>query len=166
MKWQGREESRSRCPARIAQIHFRPQKVDQIYRQSRLLLRPARSMERSGLLQVRRAPATISITTSPTLSYIGSPFTYDALATATGYTVTGASGGHQLVLETWTVTLVGGDFNGTITATPGNVLTGTASLTSGSAIVRRVWHGVSHAMRDRCVIQLWYQCLYCREHSK
>ena len=77
----------------------------------------------------------ISITTSPTLSYIDSPFTYDALTTATGYTVTGASGGHQLVPETWTVTLVGGDFNGTITATPGNVLTGTASLTSGSTIV-------------------------------
>ena len=77
----------------------------------------------------------ISITTSPTLSYIDSPFTYDALTTATGYTVTGASGGHQLVPETWTVTLVGGDFNGTITATPGNVLTGTASLTSGSTTV-------------------------------
>ena len=94
----------------------------------------------------------ISITTSPTLSYIDSPFTYDALATATSYTVTGVSGGHQLVLETWTVTLVGGDFNGTITATPGNVLTGTASLTSGSAIV----NGSGTAFITQCMIGVSY----------
>ena len=62
---------------------------------------------------------TISITTSPTLTYSGSPFTYDALPAATGYTVTGATGGHQLVPATWTVSLIGGDFAGTITATPG-----------------------------------------------
>ena len=94
----------------------------------------------------------ISITTSPTLSYIDSPFTYDALTTATGYTVTGASGGHQLVQETWTVTLVGGDFSGTVTATPGNVLTGTASLTSGSAIV----NGSGTAFLTQIVIGVTY----------
>ena len=94
----------------------------------------------------------ISITTSPTLSYIDSPFTYDALTTATGYTVTGASGGHQLVPETWTVTLVGGDFNGTITATPGNVLAGTASLTSGSAIV----NGSGTAFLTQIVVGVTY----------
>ena len=94
----------------------------------------------------------ISITTSPTLSYVDSPFTYDALATATSYTVTGASGGHQLVQEKWTVTLVGGDFVGTITATPGNVLAGTASLTSGSAIV----NGSGTAFLTQCVIGVTY----------
>ncbi len=62
---------------------------------------------------------TITITTSPTLTCPGSPFTYDALPAATGYTVTGVTGGHQLVPVTWTITLVGGDFAGTITATPG-----------------------------------------------
>ena len=72
--------------------------------------------------------------------------------TATSYTVTGASGGHQLVLETWTVTLVGGDFVGTITATPGNVLTGTVSLTSGSAIVT----GSGTAFLTQCVIGVPY----------
>ena len=78
---------------------------------------------------------TITIATSPTLTYSGSPFAYNAMTTATGYTVTGASGGHQLVPATWSITLVGGDFSGTITATPSNVLTGTASLSVGSAIV-------------------------------
>lgn len=38
---------------------------------------------------------------------------------ATTYEVTGATGGHRLSVVTWTVTLVGGDFTGTITATPG-----------------------------------------------
>ena len=62
---------------------------------------------------------TITIATSPTLTYSGSPFTYNAMTTATGYTVTGASGGHQLVPVEWTITLTGGDFSGTITGTPG-----------------------------------------------
>jgi len=61
---------------------------------------------------------TITIASSG-LTCPGSPFTYDALPTATGYTVTGVTGGHQLVPATWTVTLAGGDFVGTITATPG-----------------------------------------------
>ncbi len=91
---------------------------------------------------------TISITTSPVLTYVGSPFSYNALTTATSYTVTGASGGHQLVPATWTITLVGGDFNGTITATPGNILAGTASLISGSAIV----NGSGTAFLTQCVI--------------
>ena len=95
---------------------------------------------------------TISITTSPVLTYVGSPFTYNALAPATSYTVTGASGGHQLVLKTWTVTLVGGDFVGTITATPGNVLTGTVSLTSGSAIVT----GAGTAFLTQIVVGVTY----------
>src|SRR5208337_4583563 len=61
----------------------------------------------------------ISITTSPTLAYPGSPLVYDAMATATSYAISGAAGGHQLVPATWTITLTGGDFSGTITATPG-----------------------------------------------
>lgn len=48
-----------------------------------------------------------------------SPYAFNSLATATSYTVTGPSGGHQLAPATWTINLVGGDFNGTITATPG-----------------------------------------------
>ena len=48
-----------------------------------------------------------------------SPYAYDALAAATSYTVTGATGGHQLVPVTWRINLIGGDFVGTITATPG-----------------------------------------------
>ena len=66
-----------------------------------------------------RGNRTITIATSPTLTYSGSPFTYNAMTTATGYTVTGASGGHQLVPVEWTITLTGGDFSGTITGTPG-----------------------------------------------
>ena len=62
---------------------------------------------------------TISITTSPALTYSGSPFAFNAMTTATGYTVTGVSGGHQLVPVTWTIALTAGDFSGTITATPG-----------------------------------------------
>jgi hypothetical protein len=61
---------------------------------------------------------TISISAG-SLSTPGSPLTYDALTTATTYAVTGASGGHQLVPVTWTITLTSGDFSGTITATPG-----------------------------------------------
>ena len=60
----------------------------------------------------------VSITTSPTLSYPGSPISYDAMPTATAYTVSGASGGHQNTPVTWSITLTGGDFCGTITATP------------------------------------------------
>ena len=60
---------------------------------------------------------TISISTSPSLT--SSPITYNALGTATSFTVTGATGGHQLVPATWMVNLVGGDFIGTVTATPG-----------------------------------------------
>ena len=78
---------------------------------------------------------TITIATSPTLTYSRSPFTYNAMTTATGYAVTGASGGHQLVPVTWTITLVGGDFSGTITATPSNVLTGTATLSTSIPVV-------------------------------
>ena len=62
---------------------------------------------------------TITITTSPTLTCPGSPFTYVALPAATGYSVTGATGGHQLIAAIWTVSLTGGDFAGTIMATPG-----------------------------------------------
>ena len=61
---------------------------------------------------------TISITTSPALTISGS-LTYNALGPATSFTVTGASGGHQLVPGTWSVNLIGGDFTGTVTATPG-----------------------------------------------
>ena len=61
----------------------------------------------------------ISITTSTTLSYPGSPISYNAMPTATAYTVSGASGGHQNAPVTWIITLTGGDFSGTITATPG-----------------------------------------------
>ena len=60
----------------------------------------------------------ISITTG-SVSCSNSPYAYDALANATSYTVTGAAGGHLLVPVTWTITLIGGDFAGTITATPG-----------------------------------------------
>ncbi len=62
---------------------------------------------------------TITITTSPTLTCPGSPFTYHALPAATGYTVTGATGGHRLTAAIWTISLTGGDFAGTIRATPG-----------------------------------------------
>ena len=51
-----------------------------------------------------------------------SPYAYDALAAATSYAVTGATGGHQLVPVTWRINLIGGDFVGTITATPGGGL--------------------------------------------
>ncbi len=61
---------------------------------------------------------TVTITSSG-LTTPGSPFTYDAMPLATSYTITGATGGHQLVQATWTIALVGGDFAGTITATPG-----------------------------------------------
>jgi hypothetical protein len=61
---------------------------------------------------------TITITTSPALTYLGCPLTYDALPATTSYTVTGATGGHQLVAAAWTIALTGGDFSGTITATP------------------------------------------------
>jgi len=95
---------------------------------------------------------TITIATSTTLTYSGSPFTYNAMTTATGYSVTGASGGHQLVPVTWTITMVGGDFSGTITATPSNVLTGTASLSVGSAIV----NGTGTAFLTQIVIGATY----------
>ena len=107
---------------------------------------------------------TITIATSPTLTYSGSPFTYNAMTTATGYTVTGASGGHQLVPVTWTITLVGGDFSGTITATPGNVLTGTASSTR-LGYCQRDRHGVPHANRGRCNVHVRFNGLYGSEYS-
>ena len=44
---------------------------------------------------------------------------YTPLAAATGYTVSTTPGGHQNAAATWTVNLIGGDFSGTITATPG-----------------------------------------------
>lgn len=37
---------------------------------------------------------------------------------ATSYTVTGPTNGHQLVPITWTITMIGGDFTGTVTTTP------------------------------------------------
>ena len=65
---------------------------------------------------------SISITTSPALTYTGSPITYNGIGTNTaiGYTVTGPSGGHQNHAATWTVTLTppGSTFFGTVTATP------------------------------------------------
>ncbi len=63
----------------------------------------------------------ISITAG-SISCPNSPYAYDALSNATSYTVTGATGGHQLVPVTWTITLTGGDFAGIITATPGGGL--------------------------------------------
>ena len=57
--------------------------------------------------------------TAGSVSCPNSPYAYDALANATSYTVTGPTGGHQLVPVTWTIALIGGGFAGTITATPG-----------------------------------------------
>ena len=76
---------------------------------------------------------TITITTSPTLTCPGSPFTYHALPAATGYTVTGATGGHRLTAAIWTISLTGGDFAGTIRATPGGG-TGQCQIFSPSLI--------------------------------
>ena len=79
---------------------------------------------------------SVSITTALPLTCINSPWAYNALAAATGYTVTGNIGGHQLSPVTWTVTLSGGDFVGTVVATPGQLtLPGTITVTNGSAIV-------------------------------
>ncbi len=61
---------------------------------------------------------TISIS-SGSLRTPGSPLSYNAMTTATGYTVMDVTGGHQCAPVSWTITLTGGDFNGTIKATPG-----------------------------------------------
>jgi hypothetical protein len=44
---------------------------------------------------------------------------YATLGNATSYTVSTTAGGHQNVQATWTVSLVGGDWSGTVTGTPG-----------------------------------------------
>ena len=78
----------------------------------------------SGFLEYMLSAPSTSINPSITMSstdIIGmhAAAFHEVPGDATGYTITGNSGGHQNSPATWTVTLTGGDFTGTITATPG-----------------------------------------------
>ena len=80
---------------------------------------PANSLSANFYLATSSTGIRNITITAGSVSCPNSPYAYDALGNATSYTVTGATGGHQLAAATWTVTLVGGDFSGTVTATPG-----------------------------------------------
>ena len=71
--------------------------------------------------------------TAGSLSCPNSPYAYNAMTTATAYTVSGATAGHQNIQVTWTTTLTGGDFKGNIIAIPGGGV-GQCQIYSPSAI--------------------------------
>ena len=87
---------------------------------------PGNSAPCYGIAAIDQIGATGSVTPQITISSAVSwtanavQFrTYTPLGNATGYTITTTPGGHQNAQVNWTVNLVGGDFAGTITGTPG-----------------------------------------------